>query len=147
MFLFIVFVGAGSWQKGTVDKNHNLIIVELENRTNCSNRNQHEVITVDSDWSILIVYPNEKEAMFYIFNNAANQIYKTRLFNDFLREVRNIPNNIELRKIDKCTVPFDFNLPDEFRTKLNQTLEAKSCTLESKIMYCYCCADTVHNRY
>lgn len=143
----LVIVAGGIWQNGTVNKNGDLIIVELDNRKGCNNRNSHEVISVDMDWSILLVYPDEKEAMFYIFDNLANKIYKSRVYNEFLREIRTIPNNTVVRKIDKCTVPFDFGLPDEFRAKLNQTLKAKNCTLESKIMYCYCCADSVKNRY
>lgn len=147
IFLILGFIGGGTWQKGTVDKNGDIVIVELQNRIDCRNRNQKEIITVDSDWSILVVYPNETEAAFYIFDNNLNRIFKTKLLNEFVRELNNIPKNSFVRKIDKCTVPYDYALPDDYKVKIEAALATNSCTFEAKIMYCYCCADSIVHKY
>lgn len=139
----LLFFSATGWEKGKVDANGDLIIVEMINRESCKGRIKNEIISVDSPWSILIVYPNAKESMYYIFDNAKSRIFKTNKFDDFIDEFEMIPNNLSIRNIEKCTVPFAIEFPEQFKNRLSETIKTKQCKLEDKLMYCYCCAENI----
>lgn len=141
--LSLLSVKATCWEKGKVNANGDLIIVEIINRESCNKRIKNETVIVDSPWSILLIYPNANESMYYIFDNKKNRIFKTNKFDSFIDELKVIPNNTNIRNIEKCTVPFAFDLPQQYTDKLKEIMELKQCMLQDKIMYCYCCAEKI----
>lgn len=150
-YLIIIAIGLigfqGNWSKGKVHTNGNLIIVELKNRDNCRQAAPNQIITVDLPWSILINYQEKGKGHFYIFNNEKSEIFKSADFESFIKELTKIPKATIIRKIDKCTLPFDLEMPELLTQKLEEVIQAKQCTLETKIMYCYCCAEEVNFQY
>ena len=129
------------WKPGKTDTKGNLIIVEMQNRSDVKDRPIHEIISVDTDWSILIRYTDTIEQNYYIFNNIKKQIFNTTSFDRFIKEVHTIPNRTNIRKIEKCSAPFDYLMPQELVKRLNKTIEKKNCVLEPKLMFCYCLSE------
>ena len=148
MVCFFLFGFSNSkWEKGKTDSNGNLIIVKLENRINCDRRKQNETISVDTDWSILLFYDFSRQSEYYLFNNVRKQIFKTKSFDEFIAEIKQIPNNTIIRDIGKCTIPFSCEMPDNLSEELTEVIKEKECTLEDKIMFCYCCAEKIEYEF
>jgi len=125
------------WKPGKTDSDGNLIIVEMKKEID-NKRPIEEIISVDMKWSVVIEYPSEDKQSYYIFNNETKQIFSTKSFEEFLNELQKIPDNTTIRKIGKCTAPFDYEMPPEKRGQISELIKKKNCILEDKLMFCYC---------
>lgn len=134
----------GGWKAAETDDSGDLIILKIDMRPNCKHNPKDEVVTADSDWSIVMRYGISQEETYCIFDNQRNRIFSTSNYTVFLSELRKLPDGINIRDIGKCTVPFRVDFPLERMGQLNTVLEKKNCTLEERIMYCYCCAEEIH---
>lgn len=143
-FLFILFVPiftalhTDSWKPGKTDPKGNLIIVEMENNEQLKDRPHFETVCADMTWSILIRYDDEIQSKYYIFNNDKKLIFSTESFDVFLKELRKIPDHTTVRDIQKCTISFSYLLPEAQREAINALMKEKNCTLETRIMFCWC---------
>jgi len=126
------------WKPGKTDSNGNLIIVEMENNPQMKDRPLHETVTVDTKWSILIMYDEDSDPGYYIFNNQTKRIFSTGSFTEFSDELIKIPNNTTISKIGRCTMPFDYMMPEKEKEQIERLLREKNCNLEEHIMYCWC---------
>lgn len=143
-FIFSGFSGS-NWKAGKVDEKGNLIIAVLEDTEGFGGKNaEDKLVTVDMDWSILIFYGYDKKSKYCIFNNIKKQIFVSKSFNEFLNEIKEIPNETTIREIDKCTVSISALLPKEKREQLKTLVEEKKCKLEMKFMYCTCGKKTIY---
>lgn len=127
------------WQRGKVDSQNNLIIVTMKNRENCNHLPQYDTIAVDKDWSV-VLYCTEFDSTFCIFNNIKKELFITRSLSRFILELKKIPAKTIVREIEKCTMPFSYNLSPKDRKRIEGTLQRQGSKLEYKLMYCYCCA-------
>jgi len=134
----------GLWTRGKVNSENDLILVEIRNRDDCRGFEQDISVSLKLDWGIMLFNGSNKpsESFYAILDNETNQIYRTSSFKEFLIQVKLIPDSVTVREFEKCTVPFSHGVSQPNRDALMKTLSNKGCILESKLMYCNCCAET-----
>jgi hypothetical protein len=137
LFQAVSLLQSDTWKPGKTDSKGDLIIVEMENNKQMRDRPNFETVTVDSKWSILIWY-DDNIKNYYIFNNKKKAVFSTGSFDTFINELKKIPDHTTIRDIQKCTMPFAYLLPEEQKDAIDALMKKKNCTLEDRIMYCYC---------
>ncbi|MFH1023415.1 MAG: hypothetical protein V1809_08485 [Planctomycetota bacterium] len=100
------------------------------------------------DYGMLIVW-GETERGFYLFDRSAKRYLGTTDFDQFLEELDRLPKDIRLQRVETCSSPRAWNMPEKASNRLNAIMEngGRTDTLtdlkgnELPDIFCYCESD------
>ena len=97
-----------------------------------------------SDYGYIIDWPESVKPAFYLFNKPQRLRLHFSEWRAFLKELQQLPDSISIDEVWKCSVPFDWGMPEENRTELYELFVEKSITRfdqtdhKNHVMFCYC---------
>ena len=107
-----------SVESGTLDaKTGNLIaywLLREPGTEGAAGLPKEEPLIFSGDYGILMIGPSaegDRSARFYLYDNKAKIIYATVSLNAFLEQVGRLPAKAKVFQLEKCTVPFDYEMP------------------------------------
>ena len=84
-------------------------------------------VLVEGRFGVLLVW-NDRERHFRLFDNGRKVVAATRSWDDFMRQVRDWPDDIEVQRFNTCCVPFNYAMPEAAGLEFDRTATAKGWT-------------------
>lgn len=111
---------ASGWV-ATEDLNHQgrLVVVRVENPPQMHMPNETYALRAPYGIATFWAYGLRR---FYIFDQSDRRYFVTEDFEEFLDQLRTLPEGIELQVVDQCTVSASRDMPPQQRQRLVRTL-------------------------
>jgi hypothetical protein len=103
-----------------------------------------EEVRLWADYGYVIDWPGDKTPRFYVFDRSRRDRSRQATWEAFVAALRAIPDGSELDTVSRCTVPFDWGMPEGRRQELGRLFAEKSFNLVSRddadrhCAFCYC---------
>ena len=85
----------------------------------------YRVVYLFDDYGFLINYLGRTEPEFYLYSQSDRTITITGSFNEFISGLKRFPNQAKMDWVRKCTVSFEYGMPDNERRILLKTIKDK----------------------
>jgi len=105
------------------DRTGNLIAAKIRD-TEEGQIQPEQIVLVESPWAALIVW-NSEERHFHLFDNKHRTYVTTESWPCFLGALRSIPEGTSIQRFYKCSVPWDWAMPEEERAQLDQVMKLR----------------------
>jgi len=86
----------------------------------------YRVVYLFDDYGFLINYLGRTEPEFYLYSRPDWTITVTGNFNEFIAGLKRFPDQAKIDWVRKCTVSFEYGMPDNQRKILLETIKDKN---------------------
>ncbi|MHC5036467.1 MAG: hypothetical protein ACYTHM_04065 [Planctomycetota bacterium] len=84
---------------------------------------------LNTDYGTIIDWRGDREPSFYLFDRNRASRVKYSSWDEFLLGIQALPNGIQIDRVNRCQVPFDYALPEEKKQAFMAVLEQKGISL------------------
>ncbi len=134
------------WQAVPCDKDGNLIAARVIFNGRGEGRRVGETpVAIKEEYGIGVACRNGHPKAFYVFDNVNNAYFATRDFEQFLVQVKALPDKQTVAWVDSCTVHAYADLPQSKLERLMKVLTEKGIDSGTAVdgHFCYCVATSV----
>ena len=93
-------------------------------KVNTGETQSDQVVLVESAWAALIVW-QEGYRFFCLYDNGHRRYVATESWPAFLTAMESVPPGMPIQRFYKCSVPWDFAMPDSERDQLDMAMKSK----------------------